>query len=110
MSIPLHYLTITEAQRLIRAKEVSPLELTQAHLDRITQIDPKLNAFLTVTIEAALQQARAATDTIMRGDDLGLLHGIPIGLKDLFDLKGVRTPAGSIILKDNVANEVALVT
>jgi aspartyl-tRNA(Asn)/glutamyl-tRNA(Gln) amidotransferase subunit A len=110
LSTPLHYLTITEAQRLIRAKEISPLDLTQAHLDRITQIDPKLNAYLAVTIESALKQARTATDAIMRGDDLGPLPGIPIGLKDLFDLKGVRTTAGSILLKDNVANEDAFVT
>jgi aspartyl-tRNA(Asn)/glutamyl-tRNA(Gln) amidotransferase subunit A len=110
MSTPLHYLTITEAQRLIRAKELSPLELTQALLDRITQIDSKLNAYLTVTIESALAQARSATEAIAHGDDLGALHGIPIGLKDLFDLKGVRTTAGSILLKDNVVYEDAFVT
>jgi aspartyl-tRNA(Asn)/glutamyl-tRNA(Gln) amidotransferase subunit A len=110
LTTPLHYLTITEAQRLIRSKEISPLELTQAHLDRITQIDPKLNAYLTVTVESALAQARSATDAIARGDKLGALHGIPIGLKDLFDLKGVRTTAGSLFLKDNVATEDAFVT
>jgi aspartyl-tRNA(Asn)/glutamyl-tRNA(Gln) amidotransferase subunit A len=110
MSTPLHYLTITEAQRLIRAKELSPLELTQTHLDRITQIDPKLNAYLTVTIESALAQARSATEAIAHSDQLGALHGIPIGLKDLFDLKDVRTTAGSILLKDNVATEDAFVT
>lgn len=110
MTIPLHYLTLTEARRLIRAKELSPLELTQAQLDRITRIDPQLNAYRTVTIESALAQARSATEAIARGDDLGALHGIPIGLKDLFDLKGVRTTAGSILLKDNIATEDAFVT
>src|SRR5512135_1004788 len=105
----LNYLTIAETQRLIRAKELSPLELTQAHLDRITQLDSQLNTYLSVTIESALAQARSATDTIARGENVGALHGIPLGIKDLFDLQGVRTTAGSILLKDNVATEDAFV-
>lgn len=109
MTSPLYYLTIAEAQRLIRAKELSPLELTQAYLDRITQLDSQLNAYLTVTIESALAQARSATDAIARGENVGALHGIPLGIKDLFDLHGVRTTAGSILLKDNVATEDAFV-
>lgn len=109
MTPPLHYLTIAEAQRLIRAKELSPLELTQAHLDRITRLDSQLNAYLSVTIESALAQARSATDAIARGENVGALHGIPLGIKDLFNLQGVRTTAGSILLKDNVAAEDAFV-
>ena len=88
-------LTIDKAARLLSDKEVSPVELTQAHLERIEQMDGNLNAYLTITPELALQQARQAENEILHGEYKGLLHGIPLALKDLYETQGVRTTAGS---------------
>src|SRR5262245_54323225 len=78
-------MSVREVAELIRKKRVSPVELTQACLKRIEQFNPALNAFITVTADAALQQARTAESEIQRGMWRGPLHGIPIALKDLFD-------------------------
>ncbi|GBD10869.1 Glutamyl-tRNA(Gln) amidotransferase subunit A [bacterium HR23] len=99
------WLTIPQAARLIRRKEVSPVEVTQAHLERIRRLNPRLNAFITVTEETALQQARQAESAIARGEYKGLLHGLPVALKDLYWTKGIRTTAGSRILADFVPQE-----
>ena len=101
----LPYFTISQASQAIRSKQISPLELTQNLLDRIEAINPELNAFLAVTADTALAEARVATEAIA----LGPLHGIPLALKDLFDVRGTPTTAGSILLKDNVATEDAFV-
>lgn len=98
-------LSIAEAAQRIRARKLSPTELTRAHLDRIARIDPKLNAFITVTEEVALGAARAAEDEIGRGEYRGPLHGIPIALKDLFETAGIRTTAGSKFLADFVPRQ-----
>lgn len=98
----LNLLTIAEAAELIRSKQLSPVELTQAHLNRIEKIDPLLNSYITVTDELALDQARTAEAEIMRGEYRGALHGIPIALKDLFPLAGVPTTAGSKFLERTV--------
>ncbi len=103
-------LTLTVAREAIRTKQISPLELTRAYLDRIAVLNPKLNAFITLTAESALAEAQAATEAVMRGDELGALHGIPLALKDLFDVRGVPTTAGSPLMKDNIAHEDAFVT
>lgn len=95
-------LTLYEAADLIARREITPVELTQAHLTRIEQVEPKLNSFITLTAEAALQSARQAEETLRRGGYHGLLHGIPIALKDLFETQGVRTTAGSKIFADLV--------
>ncbi len=102
--------SIVELQQAIRTRQISPLELTQAYLDRIAALNPQLNAFITLTAESALAEARAATEAVMRGDELGALHGIPLALKDLFDVRGVPTTAGSPLMKDNVAQADAFVT
>ncbi len=102
LSADLARLSISEAAALVRRKKVSPVELTNACLARIEQLDPSLNAFITVTSESALAQAREAEAEVMRGRLRGPLHGIPIGLKDLFDTAGVRTTAGSALFKDRV--------
>jgi aspartyl-tRNA(Asn)/glutamyl-tRNA(Gln) amidotransferase subunit A len=99
--------TIREAADLIREKKVSPVELTKACLARIDTANPTLNCFITVTADAALQQARDAEAEIMRGKRRGPLHGIPIALKDLFDTAGVKTTAGSGVFKDRVPIEDA---
>ncbi|OFV95386.1 MAG: hypothetical protein A3H28_02220 [Acidobacteria bacterium RIFCSPLOWO2_02_FULL_61_28] len=92
---------------MVRRKKVSPVELTKACLARIEQWNPKLNAFVTVTAESALAEAREAEAEIQRGRWRGPLHGIPIGLKDLFDTAGVRTTGGSALYKDRIPTEDA---
>jgi len=103
-------LTVTEAGRLIRRRELSPVELTEACLERIARIDAELNAFITVTGEEALRAAQEATQVIAKGDYKGPLHGVPLALKDLFTTAGIRTTAGSKIMADHVPAEDAEVT
>jgi len=91
----LHELTITEASRLIRGRQLSPVELTEALITRSTGLDDQLNAFITPTFDLALSQARRAEAEVMAGRYLGPLHGIPYGLKDLFYTKGVLTTGNS---------------
>ena len=91
-----------ELNRMVRAKEVSPVELTEISLRRIEQFNPTLNAFLTVTADEALAAAREAEAAIARGDDVGPLHGIPTSIKDLEPTEGVRTTRGSLFYKDHV--------
>lgn len=92
--------TLAEAAALLRARTLSPLELTQAYLDRIEQVNPTVNAYLTVTLDRAIADARRATDEMAAGHYHGPLHGIPIALKDLYATAGIRTTAGSKILAD----------
>ena len=106
----LYYLSISEASRLISSREISPVELIQAHLDRIEQTDARLNSFITLMSDAALQAAGDAEKSIAGGGYLGPLHGIPIGLKDLYYTKGVRTTIGSKILRDFIPDRDAAVT
>lgn len=87
--------TIGELRRKILDRSISPVELTHDCLDRIEKLNPILNAFITVTAESALERARLAEREIFRGHYLGPLHGIPIGLKDIIDVAGVRTTAAS---------------
>jgi aspartyl-tRNA(Asn)/glutamyl-tRNA(Gln) amidotransferase subunit A len=98
----LHFLSITAAARLIERRQLSPVELTQAFLDRIEAIDPQLNAYLLVTAELALKQARAAEAEIMAGNYRGPLHGIPIALKDIYCTAGIRTTGHSRTREDYV--------
>jgi aspartyl-tRNA(Asn)/glutamyl-tRNA(Gln) amidotransferase subunit A len=100
-------LSLAEASERVRAKKVSPVELTRACLSRIEAVDRKLNAFITVTADGALAEARAAEEEIGRGRWRGALHGIPIALKDLVDTMGVRTTAASNLFKDRVPTEDA---
>ena len=85
----------TELARLIRDKAVSPVEVTDAVLARITQLESFLNAFAVVLADEAQAAAKAAEQAVMRGDTLGPLHGVPVTIKDLFDLEGVPTASGS---------------
>ena len=105
--MPLTRLSLAEASELLRARKVSPVELTQACLRRIDELNPKLNAFITVTAESALAQAREAEADLQKGRRKGPLHGIPIALKDLVDTAGVRTTAGSGVFKDRVPTQDA---
>jgi aspartyl-tRNA(Asn)/glutamyl-tRNA(Gln) amidotransferase subunit A len=95
-------LSIEQAGRLLRKKEISPVELVDAALERIEQWNPGLNAFLTIVAEDARRKARVAERVIRRGCATGPLHGIPISLKDNFWTRGIRTTAGSKILANFV--------
>src|SRR3989441_7501615 len=103
------YLSATRQAELIRAKQVSPVELLGAYLDRIDRLDGRLRAYITVTREAALAAARQAEDAVLQGARLGPLHGVAFAVKDQFATRGVRTTAGSRILADNVPDEDATV-
>ena len=94
--------SLSEASQLVRSKKVSPVELTHECLSRIERLNPKLNAFITVTADSALTEARQAEAEIQRNRWRGPLHGIPIALKDLIDTAGVRTTAASGLFKDRV--------
>ena len=99
--------TIQSLSREIRAREISPAELTHECLNRIEKLNPKLNAFITVLADSALDQARRAEQEIFRGKYRGPLHGIPIGLKDILDTAGTRTTAASALFKDRIPDEDA---
>ncbi len=103
------FLSASLLSRLIAAKEVSPVEVTEAYLDRIAALDSKLNSYITVTGEQALESARDAERTIASGGYLGPMHGIPVAVKDQFNTAGVRTTGGSKILADFVPREDATV-
>src|SRR5918992_4074013 len=103
------FLPATKLSGLIQSKEVSPVEATEAYLERIGQVDDKLNAYITVCREEALAQARQAEQDIAAGRYLGPMHGIPVAVKDQFWTKGIRTTNGSTILKDFIPDEDATV-
>jgi len=106
----LGWMSVAEAGRLIRARDLSPVDLAQACLERIDHLEPQLNAFITVTADEAMRGAKAAAGEIARGKHRGPLHGIPVALKDIFAVGGVRLTAGSKILAENVASEDAEAT
>lgn len=98
----LHFLTIAEAAALIEQRQLSPVALTRALLDRIAVIDPQLNAYLLVTAEQAQDQARTAEAEIMAGNYRGPMHGIPFALKDIYCTSGIRTTSHSRTRADYV--------
>ena len=102
-------LTIAKMAPLIRKKKISPVEVTETFLGRIQQLQPKLNAFITVTADLARKKARQAERDLLKGKYHGPLHGIPISLKDLFYTAGIRTTGGSKILRSFVPRENAAV-
>jgi aspartyl-tRNA(Asn)/glutamyl-tRNA(Gln) amidotransferase subunit A len=96
------YLTIAEAAALIENKQLSPVELIESRLARIERLDGRLHSFIRVEAEAARAAARAAEAEIMAGRWRGPLHGIPIGLKDIYETKGVPTTGHSKVMIDHV--------
>jgi aspartyl-tRNA(Asn)/glutamyl-tRNA(Gln) amidotransferase subunit A len=92
-------LNITRLSAMIRRREISPVEVTKYFLQRIHKLQPALNAYITITEELALRQAKQAEREILRGRYRGPLHGIPISIKDLICTKGIRTTGGSKILR-----------
>src|SRR6266545_5762502 len=95
-------LSIREAGDLVRRRAISPVELTRACLQRIERLNPALNAFITVTSQQAMTQAREAEAEVRRGRWRGPLHGIPVGLEDNIDTAGVRTTLASAVFKDRI--------
>lgn len=98
---------ILEVSELLRKRKLSPVELTKDCLARIANLDPRLNAFITVTGDSALAQAKQAENEIQQGKWRGPLHGVPIGLKDIIDTEGVLTTAASGLFKDRVPKQDA---
>ena len=94
--------TIVGLAEALSVRKISPVELTRACLKKIEDLNPVLNAFITVTADQALAQARAAEEEILRGDWRGPLHGIPIGLKDLIDTAGTLTTAASRLYETRI--------
>ncbi len=103
----IHFLSIAEAARLIRSRKLSPVELARAHLDRIGELEEQLSAFITLTPDLALKQAKRAEREIVKGKYRGPLHGIPIGLKDIYNTKGILTSGHSRVCIDNVPDRDA---
>jgi aspartyl-tRNA(Asn)/glutamyl-tRNA(Gln) amidotransferase subunit A len=97
-----HYLSIAQAASLIEAKKLSPVELTQAYLDRIAAVDAQLHSYITVTADHALAQAKAAEAEITNGGYKGPMHGIPFALKDIYCTDGIRTTCHSKTRQDYV--------
>ena len=88
-------LSAVDARALIGSRKLSPVELLDSCLKQIEELDPALNAFPIRCFDRARDEAKRAEDAVMRGDPLGPLHGLPLGVKDLNDLAGVRTTQGS---------------
>ena len=98
----LHYLSAWELSGLIRGREISPVDVVEACLSRIEETEPTLNSFITLLPEQARAAAQRAEQEIGRGNYRGPLHGIPVGLKDLFHTAGVRTTSGTRIYDTHV--------
>src|ERR1700745_2278384 len=101
------YLTIAEAARLIEKRELSPVELVDSRLDRIARLDGRLHSFIRVLADAARHEARASEAEIPAGTYRGPLHGIPIGLKDIYETAGVVTTGHSKVMQDHVPQKDA---
>ena len=103
----LAYLTIAQAARLIQARKLSPVEFTRALLARIAATDATHHAYIAVTEDLAIAQAKAAEAELMRGDWRGPLHGVPYAAKDIFDVAGMATTCHSKLRIDHRASSDA---
>ena len=108
---PVHgwqYASATEAANAIQTRQVSSVELTKLMLDRIQKLNPRINAIVTITADAAMQRAKEADEALAKGEVWGPLHGVPCTIKDTFETAGVRTTAGAPFLKDYVPKQDAV--
>ena len=96
-----------ELVALVKSREITPVEILDAHLSAIDRINPKLNAIVTLVADQAREAAVKAGDAVMRGDTIGLLHGLPVGIKDITPTAGIRTTFGSPLFKDYVPTQDA---
>jgi Asp-tRNA(Asn)/Glu-tRNA(Gln) amidotransferase A subunit family amidase len=101
-------MSATELAAAIRAKEISPVEVIDAVLTQIDRLNPAINAFVTVTDDIAREQASAAEAAVMRGEELGLIHGVPYSIKDMTPTKGIRTTSGSKLFEHYVPTQDAI--
>lgn len=106
---PIYYQEATTLAKLIRTKEISSVEVMQAHLDRIAEINPKINGIVTLIGEQALQAAAVADKAVSNGDKLGPLHGVPFSIKDAIDTAGIPTKRGSKIFENFIPEKDATV-
>ncbi len=105
----MHYESLAETARCLKDRAISPVELARHQLDRIGALDSRLHAFVAVTADRAMAAARRAESEIQAGRYRGPLHGIPVGVKDLCDMRGVVTAAGTTVLADSIASDDATV-
>jgi aspartyl-tRNA(Asn)/glutamyl-tRNA(Gln) amidotransferase subunit A len=110
MADELHFSSIAQTAELVRTRKLSPVELATTYLKRTADLDSQLNAFITVTAELAYEQAREAEREIVGGNYRGPLHGIPFGLKDIYNTRGILTSAHSRVCADNLPSEDATTT
>ncbi len=103
----IYYASVAEITKSIRAKEISPVEVVAAHLERAEALHPKINAFVHLNAQAALEKARNAEMAVVRGHALGALHGVPVTVKSCIDVEGWPCPAGSVLRRDYVAQHDA---
>ena len=99
------FTSAVELSHLIRRKAISPVEIVRATLERIEKVNPIVNAYVTVAADSALESARRAESAIMQGEQLGVLHGIPVGIKDVIPTAGIRTTFGSKLFRDFVPSQ-----
>ena len=102
-------LTISELAPMIKAREVSPVEVTESVLAQVDRLQPKLNSFITVLHDQAMEQAKEAEAALVRGEYKGPLHGVPIGIKDNIATSGIRTTVGTKVFADHIPDEDAWV-
>ena len=100
-------LSARDSRRLIGRRSLSPVELLESCLTRIEQVNPAVNAFVALDVPGTRAAAKQAEDAVMRGDELPLVHGLPIGVKDLDETAGLRTTWGSTIYRDHVPTQDA---
>ncbi|MDP2920212.1 MAG: amidase [Dehalococcoidia bacterium] len=105
----IHRMSAVQLATAIKSRQLSPVEVTQAVLRRIELVNPKINAFCTIAAEQAVQQAKEAEKVIMRGDETGPLHGVPVSIKDSVYTRGIRTTIGSKLYEDFVPEQDAVV-
>jgi len=108
-SLEICFLPATELARRIRTKDISVREVMEAHLAQIEHLNPKMNAIVTLLTEQAMWQATAADERLARDEEVGPLHGLPVAHKDLVPTRGIRTTFGSLVFKDFLPEEDALI-
>ena len=108
MSNPLHYLSATEALKQFQSRELSPVELMQAVIDRAEIWEPHINAFSHRFFDEAMDEAKAAEARYARGEPKGVLDGIPLGMKDEVEVKGQPVTEGSLLYKDRIGEKDAV--
>ena len=103
------FLSATELGGLIQSREISPVDAVEAYLARIEEVEPKLNSYITLLADEALESAREAESEIAGGTYKGVLHGVPVGVKDQIHTKGIRTSDASKLRENFVPEEDATV-